>query len=656
MEPTDGGVVEPGQPGQPGNASDTSAGGMDDLSADQPREAGPYAEAGAPASGEPPRQTPEHEPPAPEHEDEPVETLHGPRVEIDLVEGDFRVLGGAPQLLLTLGDEDVAGNLAAHEDGALRFSRLPDESELRVPDGTQILVRQVYGDLTVEHLDGMVVAQRVAGDAKLLDVAVCDLTQVGGDLEAEKGGQLRVRNVSGDLSLHDYDEPPLIGHVSGDVDARDLPGIALREAVGGDVSLSRCGDATLIGTIGGDLRADRTTVTLRATAIGGDLVLAAVTGVTLAAVGGDLRLDGASGPVEIASIGGDAVVREATMPVHLSTVGGDLEVRDALGGLHVGRVGGDARIDTPLRPEAEYSIHAGGDIELRVRGEVNARFVAQTHGGEIRTRLPLSVERGRRRNLVGVIGRGEAAVTLRSGGDISITATDRIEEEHGMGDEFVGNETKDQGTEREGDSRTWEGNFGGRRFRVRLDRGPGRAQVHFQGPYSETEDPDGLGAARSYGFEWERGSGAHTFGEYDEKLGELREKAERAARKAADQAQEYAERAARRLRETDWEAIGRDMRGALEKAMGDLEDAFDNARHGWEGRTGGGASSSGGARPSGAQRVRIEYDDADAQAAGAGAGAASSDEVEARRRAIHEQLRHGTLPLDEAERQLNELR
>ena len=652
MEPTEGDAFQPGDEDAPGQQLAASGSGdavnTGDLSAGQQPQDDDSGE--PPMSDEPPRQDS-----APQGEEAP----HGPRIEIDVVEGDFRVLGGAPQLLLTIGGEDLAGNLAAHEDGTLRFSRLPDESELRVPDGARILVRQIYGDLTVEHLDGMFTAQRVAGDAELLDVAVCDLVQVGGDLEAEKGGQLRVRNVSGDLTIQDYDEPPLIGHVSGDVEARDVPGIALREAVGGDVTLSRCGDATLVGTVGGDLRADRTTVTLRATAVGGDLVLAAVTGVTLAAVGGDLRLDGASGPVEISSIGGDAVIREATMPIRLSTVGGDLEVRDALAGLMVGRVGGDAHLDTPLRPEAEYRIHAGGDIELRVRGEVNARFVAQTHGGEIRTRLPLSVERGRRRNLVGVIGRGEAAVTLRSGGDISITATDRIEEEHGMGDEYVGNETKDQETEQgEGDTRTWEGNFGGRRFRVRLDRGPGRAHVHFQGPYSETEDPDGLGAARAFGVEWERGSGARTYGEYDEKLGELRGKAERAARKAADQAQEYAERAAKRLRETDWEAVGRDMRGALEKAMGDLEDAFDNARRGWEARQGGGtSSSSGGTKPSGAQRVRIEYDDdADAQAAGAGAGAASSDEAEARRRAILEQLRNGSLSLDEAERQLNELR
>ena len=34
--------------------------------------------------------------------------LTGPDIEIDLVEGDFRVLGGAPQLLLTVDGEDHA--------------------------------------------------------------------------------------------------------------------------------------------------------------------------------------------------------------------------------------------------------------------------------------------------------------------------------------------------------------------------------------------------------------------------------------------------------------------------------------------------------------------------------------------------------------------
>ncbi|MGZ3667093.1 MAG: hypothetical protein ACXVDA_21715, partial [Ktedonobacterales bacterium] len=74
---------------------------------------------------------------------------------------------------------------------------------------------------------------------------------------------------------------------------------------------------------------------------------------------------------------------------------------------------------------------------------------------------------------------------------------------------------------------------------------------------------------------------------------------------------------------------------------------------------GGGSAGAGTSRPaSGAQRVRIEYDDEQgAQAAESAAGAAPSrDDADAQRRAILEQLRAGTLSLDEAERRLNELR
>src|SRR5262249_40068666 len=153
----------------------------------------------------------------------------------------------------------------------------------------------------------------------------------------------------------------------------------------------------------------------------------------------------------------------------------------------------------------------GGDVSLHVRGEVNARFVAQTHGGEISTRLPLSVERGRRRNLVGVLGRGDATVTLQSGGGNSNTAADRLEGGHGMGDmgntgdEFAGTGTAERESEQDG-PRTWETAFGRHRFRFQWDRQPGRANFSFKGPFTGDDDPDaiGTGASRDFNFEWER--------------------------------------------------------------------------------------------------------------------------------------------------------
>src|SRR5262249_8372106 len=155
---------------------------------------------------------------------------------------------------------------------------------------------------------------------------------------------------------------------------------------------------------------------------------------------------------------------------------------------------------------------------------------------------------------------------------------------------------------------------------------------------------------------------SRSYGEYEARLNELRDRAEQMARRAAEQAQVFAEKAARRARETDWEAVGREVRGAIEKAMVDLEDAFGQVRREWETRR---PSGEPGASRHSAQRVRIEQDDeGDAFPSNAptGAGEASAfaggtqDDREAQRRTILEQLRTGSISLDEAERRLNELR
>ncbi len=579
-------------------------------------------------------------------------------IEIDLVEGNLTIFGGAAQVLLSTESDEPQRPDAETDGGELRFTRLPDNSEIRVPDGAEVLVRRIYGDLRAEHFDGYVQVARVSGDVSVERVAVTEIAQLEGDLEAQHGGSLRVRLVNGDADLSDFDEPPVIGHINGDLEARDLPGLEIRDAVSGDVELHRCGTVTLLGAIGGDLEVEGSTLILRGSSVGGDARISSVLTMTVAAIGGDLDVTGVVEAIEVHSIGGDAHIRDARGLVQLSTIAGDLEVENATGGLIVKRAGGDANIDTILGNQTEYTVHAGGDIKLRVREDVNARFVARTFGGEIKTRLPLSVERGRRRNLVGVLGRGDSTVTLVSeGGDISIAATDRYEKEQSMGEDFSNHEKTDSADAQ--DTRTWEGSIAGQRFRVRWDRAPGRANFHFQGPVPESTEQEDLGtpSAHDIHFEWERGQGARMYGEYEERLNDLRQKAEQTARRAAEQAQDYAEKAAKRARETDWEAIGRDVRSAVEKAMSELESSFSQLRREWDTRRGSSTGSSTASKPGGAQRVRIEYDDEE-QAANAPGGFPenSADDVDAQRRGILEQLRSGGISLDEAERRLNDLR
>jgi hypothetical protein len=272
-----------------------------------------------------------------------------------------------------------------------------------------------------------------------------------------------------------------------------------------------------------------------------------------------------------------------------------------------------------------------------------------------------------------MLGTGSATVTLRSdGGDILITAADSTEGRYGMGDEFEQHGPEDQSQTAGGGTatgtagpRTWEGSFGGHRFRVKWDRGPERTAFHFQGPVPEGEDdPDAVGGpySRTFGVEWERGRGPRTYGEYEERLREIGDKAEKVARRAAEQAQRYAERASQRARETDWEAVGREVRTAIEKAMRDLEDAFSQVRGEWETRRPGGSGTSSGSRPA-AQRVRIEQDDIVEETGTTGYGATQATPAadttrdrEAERREILEQLRTGAIGIEEAERRLNALK
>lgn len=217
------------------------------------------------------------------------------------------------------------------------------------------------------------------------------------------------------------------------------------------------------------------------------------------------------------------------------------------------------------------------------------------------------------------------------------------------GDDFVGQDEDQR-------QRSWEGGFGRHRVRFGWDRGPNHAGFSFRGPFTEDDDPDGMGAGggRDFHFRWERGQRPQMSGEYEERLNELRDKAERLARRTAEQAQRYAEGAARRARDTDWDSIGREVRSAVERAMSDLEDTFRELRQDWDSRRGP-QPGAGTSKPS-AQRVKIEYDDADAADVPPAGANASSDEIEARRRSILEELRNGNISLDEAERQLNDLR
>jgi DUF4097 and DUF4098 domain-containing protein YvlB len=602
------------------------------------------------------------------------------RVEIGEAEGDLRITGGATQVTLHADHDDISG---ADRGGVLYFETLPDGAKLAVPRGAAVLVRDIMGELEVDDLDGALEVVKARRDVEIRGVATVRLDAVRGDLNLRDGGEAEIRDVGGDVEIASFRQARATGRIAGDLEARDVAELSVDGPVGGDVAVEHCGPvffdagiggdlnveqcagtvrasrvggdaeitlsgAVTLGSVGGDLNIERCAGRAQANVVGGDANLEEVAGIRIEVIGGELSAERVSGDLEINTVGGDADLADIGGVARIATVGGDLDVTQAPRGLAVSRVGGDAELDTELGKEAEYTITTGGDITLRARGDVSAQFVAQSAGGEIRTQLPLSVERGRRRNLVGSLGRGEASVTLRSGGDIMIIAADSMSGGFRMSDERDTYTDESRGFSGP-DVHTWEGVFGGKKYRVNVDRGPDKTHVHFEGPVDEAA---GASAGKAFDFEWERGKGARTYGEYDEQLRELGAKAEKLARQAAEQAQDYAQQAANKVRETDWEGVGREVRSALTRAMSELEDAFSRVRSGWDGGQGGSSPKSD--RPS-AQRVRIEQDDVQPEASAYSAPASGLDR-EAERRNILEQLRSGAIALDEAERRLNDLR
>ncbi len=555
-------------------------------------------------------------------------------IEIGRAEGELEVLGWDEPHIRIVGLEDDAGAPQISE-GVLRLERLEDDVTLSAPRHASLHVLSAKGDVTVRSLLGSVRIDAASGNVSTQDTGSVTLGAVSGDTHLERcQGSARMDAVSGNLEARSLESLLITGAVNGDIDMRDVSGeITVARGVSGDARFTNVGRVA-VSTIRGDC-----TVTQAGS-------------LSINNLNGDLSVQGSEGPCHIGNVRGDAKLRRCGSMVAIDHLGGDLSAHDLRGGIVASRVGGDVHLDTPLLKDASYTIHSAGDIALTIRGEIHARFVAQTFGGTIKTRLPLTVERGRRRHLVGALGRAEAIVTLQSdGGDIFIGAADASQEES-MTDDSM---TDAFGTPEEAAAGTSWGGFHWGNGGFGIHAGKGSKGFAFSAGFGP-DDPDGLGDPRlrrggkgRFFFDWDDAQRA----EYERRIREMSDRTARAARRAAERATEYAERAARRARETDWEGVSREVRQAIERAMGEMEHLLEQFR------TGPGAPPRpprspdapppppppGGAR---AQRVPIEQEEPPATR--------NKDEIDAARRSILEKLRNGEITLDEAERQLDTLR
>jgi hypothetical protein len=190
-------------------------------------------------------------------------------------------------------------------------------------------------------------------------------------------------------------------------------------------------------------------------------------------------------------------------------------------------------------------------------------------------------------------------------------------------------------------SKFWEGGVGRSRFRALWDRGQGYAQFHFQGPFTQNDDPDGIGVPFSsdFGIAWEKEHGARIYGE---QWNNLREWTNRSVHQAAELTQRSAERMLRSIPGNRWKTVG-----PQEQSTNKSESKAIKNEQSLK-----------------AKRIPIEYDKTydpfDDGSAMDSMGTAFhkpllKDERNARRRAILEAFRAGTISLEEAELRLNNL-
>ena len=517
--------------------------------------------------------------------------------------------------------------------------------------------------------DGAVVllsAASVHGDATLLVLGDAEVTvaRVEGDLRVSHlGGALRVEAVNGDAVLQGVAGAVVLGKVQGDVRAVELDDDLTIVASYGDVTIDNVrgtlrlgdvmGDANLRGatrveatSVEGDLRAqDMHEITLAGT-VQGDVTVAHIDRCTLHSVQSDLTALDIREMLQVPDVQGDARLREMGGQVRLAQVHGELAVQDALGGI-MAEASGEAYLETPLVAGMTYHVVAAG-IVLRARSPISAQFVATTEGGEVRTHLPLTVER-HRQHLVGVIGAGEAVVTLAStDGDILVDAA---------GTEHAGDAT----AQRRKDAKDKHG------FRVHIDTGPGGSHIDLGGEALAALIGKEMATAWPFRGGFTMANPENTpqdAADIEQQLQDLGERTSRAARKAAERMREYTDRAAQRARETNWDAVRRDVRNVIERTVGELDSFFREVAAEFErpaGSTVDGTAADGKKSGPTAQRIPIDRDDLTGQpivtpdAPVDQSVHTPSDDRAAQRRAILEQVRSGDLSLEDAERRLQGL-
>lgn len=165
--------------------------------------------------------------------------------------------------------------------------------------GGSIRVRSVSGNVTAESDGGVITLDVIGGDVRAVTAGgSITLGEIGGDVTCETaGGSIRLDRSRGDATLHTSGGAITVGEVGGRLRA---------ETAGGGISAEKVARGVIAGTAGGGIEIGEAGGLVHAETAGGRIEIAnAPGGVRAEAASGGIRLERVAGRIYAASLSGD---------------------------------------------------------------------------------------------------------------------------------------------------------------------------------------------------------------------------------------------------------------------------------------------------------------------------------------------------------------
>jgi hypothetical protein len=145
-----------------------------------------------------------------------------PKIRIESVEGDLRLVGWDNDEILAKTDDDA---LVLQQNGEEISVTSPDDLSINVPKNSAVSILTVNGDMSVRGLASDFEADTVKGDVAIRDVGKVSLGAIESDFSLRGAkGDVHVKSVGGDASLREVDGSLTLDSVSDDLAVHGVGG------------------------------------------------------------------------------------------------------------------------------------------------------------------------------------------------------------------------------------------------------------------------------------------------------------------------------------------------------------------------------------------------------------------------------------------------